>query len=104
MSAPALTAPAIAFDVAGSDRSVREVLTRWARAAGWSHEPAHWTLDKDFPVEGTAGAEVFGADFKEAARRLLASTELTDRPVQPCFYTNRVVRVIPKAGLCDKTQ
>lgn len=98
-------APAAAvFEVKLKDRSLREVLARWARDAGWVHEPSHWTIDRDFPVEGAAGADVFGPDFKVAVRRLLASTELTDRPVQPCFYTNHVVRVIPKAELCDKTQ
>lgn len=92
------------FDVTARDSSVREVLARWSRSAGWTHEAQHWTLDKDHPIQGTAGPDVFGADYKTAVRRLLSSTELTDRPVQPCFYVNQVVRVIPKAELCDKTQ
>lgn len=95
--------PVASFEVKTSDRSVREALSRWAKAAGWVHEPAHWALDKDFPIAAAAGPEVFGPDFKGAVRVLLSSTELTDRPVQPCFYTNHVVRVIPKAELCDKT-
>ena len=93
---------AVGFDISPADRSIREALARWARSAGWSHEPSHWTLDRDFPVEGAAGAELFGPDFKTAVRLLLASTELTERPVQPCFYSNRVVRVIPQAELCNK--
>jgi hypothetical protein len=100
----AIAAPAATFDVRAGDRSVREVLTRWAIGAGWLFEPQHWTLDKDHPIQGTAGADVFGGEFKTAVRRLLSSTELTDRPVQPCFYVNHVVRVIPKAELCDRTQ
>lgn len=91
------------FDITASDRNVREALARWAKAAGWFHDPTHWTIDKDHPIEGIAGPDVFGPDFKSAVRNLLASTELTDRPVQPCFYTNLVVRVIPKAEFCDKT-
>lgn len=92
------------FAVTTADRSVREVLARWARSAGWTHEPMHWTLDRDHPIQGDAGPEIFGADFKAASRKLLSSTELTDRPVQPCFYMNKVVRVIPRAELCDRTQ
>lgn len=96
-------APQLRFAVTSADRSVREALSRWAKAAGWSHEPAHWALDRDFPIAAAAGPEIFGLDFKGAVRILLSSTDLTDRPVQPCFYTNHVVRVIPKAELCDKT-
>ena len=90
------------FAVLSSDRTVREVLARWAGAAGWVHDGQHWTIPQDHPVEGAAGAEVFGEDFKTAARTLLSSTDMTDRPVQPCFYSNNVVRVIPKASMCDK--
>lgn len=98
-----LAPPVASFEVRASDRNVRDVLSRWAKAAGWVHEPAHWALDKDFPVAAAAGPEIFGPEFKGAVRVLLSSTELTDRPVQPCFYTNHVVRVIPKAEFCDKT-
>lgn len=98
----ALAPPPVTFEVTRSDRSVRETLARWSKAAGWLHEPVHWALDKDFPIEGVAGPDVFGYDFKTAVRRLVSSTELTDRAAQPCFYLNQVVRVIPKAGLCDK--
>jgi hypothetical protein len=97
-------APTQTFEVTAGDRSVREVLARWARTAGWTHEPVHWALDRDHPIQGAAGAELFGADFRSATRKLLSSTELTDRPVQPCFYLNKVVRVIPRAELCDRTQ
>lgn len=96
-------APAPVFEVTTKDRAIREALSRWAGSAGWIHEPIHWAVDRDFPVSAAAGPEVFGADFKGAVRTLLSSTELTDRPVQPCFYTNHVLRVIPKAELCDKT-
>jgi hypothetical protein len=101
-AAPAVPPPVV-FDVTPQDTTVREVLVRWSQSVGWTHQPSHWTLDRDFPIAGTADGSVFGADFKEATRRLLSSTELTDRPVQPCFYTNRILRVVPKAELCDKT-
>lgn len=95
--------PAATFEVSTKDRTVREALARWAREVGWVHESVHWSVDKDYPILGAAGSETFGADFKGAVRVLLASTELTDRPAQPCFYINYVVRVIPKAEACDKT-
>lgn len=94
--------PAVSFAVLATDRTIRDVLQRWARASGWKHESIHWTLMLDFPVHGTAPAEFFGGDFREATRKLLASTDTTDLPAQPCFYTNFIVRVVPQAELCDR--
>ncbi len=91
-----------AFEVLSTDRTIREVLQRWARASGWKHEQVHWTLLRDFPVEGTASAEAFKGDFRSAVRTLLSSTEATDLPAQPCFYTNFIVRVVPRAEVCDR--
>lgn len=92
----------VRFEVLGSDRTIREVLQRWARGSGWTHDPVHWALQRDFPVQGTASAESFPSTFKDAARVLLSSTEGSDLPVQPCFYTNNVVRVVPQAEVCDR--
>ena len=88
------------FEVTSSDITIREALDRWARSNGWAFKPEHWTLDKDFPIQGAASSDVFGTDFRQAVRILLSSTELTDKAVQPCFYTNRVLRVIPLAASC----
>lgn len=90
------------FDVSSTDKTVRDVLVRWSKSSGWKHDQFHWTLARDYPIEGTASADQFGGDFKNAVRALLSSTESTDVPVQPCFYTNLVVRVVPKAELCDR--
>lgn len=95
--------PCCTFEVMASDRTIREVLQRWAHASGWQHEPVHWTLMRDFPMQGTASAEYFGGDFREATRKLLASTATTDLPAQPCFYTNFIVRVVPQAEQCNRT-
>ncbi|WP_262393781.1 toxin co-regulated pilus biosynthesis Q family protein, partial [Bordetella pertussis] len=76
------------------DLTLRAVLARWARAAGWTFEAEHWALDVDIPLAGKA--ELPG-DFKTAVRALLAATELSERPAQPCFYANRVLRVVPLA-------
>jgi hypothetical protein len=110
--APAAAAPLAAaaaipaqarFEVTANDRTVREVLSRWSAAAGWSHTGDHWTLDRDHTISGAASPDVFGADFRTAVRTLISSTELTDQPAQPCFYSNWVVRVIPRAASCDRT-
>jgi hypothetical protein len=34
---------------------------------------------------------------------LIEATELSDRPLQPCFYANQVLRVVPLAEACDRT-
>ncbi|WP_195829583.1 TcpQ domain-containing protein, partial [Bordetella pertussis] len=65
------------FRAAPPDLTLRAVLARWARAAGWTFEAEHWALDVDIPLE---------------------------RPAQPCFYANRVLRVVPLAQACDRTR
>ncbi len=98
--APA-TARATSFEVTPADGNVRRALGRWAHAAGWTFESEHWDVDADIPLAGSA---VFGDSFRAAVRGLLSATELGDRPVQPCFYANRVLRVVPLAQRCDRTR
>lgn len=106
MQMPQVGAPGLMprFDVRDSDKTVREVLERWAKSVGSVHKPEHWTIDRDLPIMGTADASVFGTDFQNAVRKLLESSEFTDRPVQPCFYSNRIIRVVPRSEICDKTK
>ncbi|WP_028353546.1 TcpQ domain-containing protein [Bordetella petrii] len=82
------------------DASLRAVLARWATDAGWTFEPQHWAVDADIPLAGSAD---FTGDFKQAVRELLGATEMSDRPVQPCFYLNKVLRVVPLAQACDRS-
>jgi hypothetical protein len=82
------------------DSTLRGVLARWAASSGWTFEPQHWAVDVDIPL---AGAAQFPGDFKAAVRALLASTELSERPVQPCFYANRVLRVVAYTQACDRS-
>jgi hypothetical protein len=89
------------FEVTPGDGNVRRALGRWARQAGWTFEPEHWAVDVDIPLAGSAE---FDEHFRSAVRSLLAATELGDRPVQPCFYANQVMRVVPLAQRCDRTQ
>ncbi len=83
-----------------ADGNMRQVLARWAQSSGWTFQTHHWAVDADIPLAGSAD---FAGDFKTAVRELLAATELADRPVQPCFYANRVLRVVPWAQPCDRS-
>ena len=85
--------------VSAKDRTVREALKSWTITANWTFEPEHWAVPKDIPL--TAGA-TFSGDFKTAVRQLIATTELGDTPLQPCFYLNHVVRVVPINQVCDQ--
>lgn len=93
-------APApVAWSVSTNDGTIREALTRWAKKAGWTFEAEHWSAKVDIPLTASA---TFGGDFKEAVQQLVGTTELTDTPLQPCFYSNRVVRVVPYNEACDR--
>lgn len=90
----------VEFAVSPSDGNLRRALVRWAGEAGWTFGPEHWVVDVDVPLTAAA---TFGIDFKPAVRDLLAATELGDRPLQPCFYANKVLRVVPFAQRCDRS-
>lgn len=89
------------FRVSAEDKTLREALQRWAKEAGWVHEPEHWQVLRDLPINA---ADNYEADFRGAVRALLASSRFTDMPVQPCFHSNKVVRVVSEAELCDKNR
>jgi hypothetical protein len=97
----AAPAPVASFEISPSDRNIRRALGRWAKTAGWTFNAEHWAVNVDVPVVGSAR---FDSEFKPAVLALLASTELGDRPLRPCFYSNKVVRVVPYAQVCDRTR
>lgn len=86
------------FSTHPEDLHLRGVLRRWAQQVGWTFQAEHWAVDIDVPLAGQA---VLGAEFKEAVRALLRSTEMTRRPLQPCFYSNQVLRVIAYTQSCQ---
>jgi hypothetical protein len=88
------------FEVSPKDDTLRAALARWARIAGWTFDVEHWAVDADIPIVGSAR---FDASFKPAVQQLVAATELADRPLQPCFYSNQVLRIVPYAQSCDRT-
>lgn len=89
------------FAVSHTDLHLRQALTRWAGLSGWRFEPEHWAVDIDIPLSASAK---FSEDFVSSVQALLASTELSDRPLQPCFYSNQVLRIVPVAESCDRTR
>lgn len=89
------------FEVGPANGTMRETLVHWARLAQWDFGPEHWAVDVDIPIVGSAQ---FTTSFEEAVRALVASSELGDRPLQPCFYSNRVLRVVPFAQPCDRAR
>lgn len=101
MASPAyLGAPIPRYSVSPADQTIRQALERWAKESGWTFAAEHWAVDVDIPLVGVAA---FDTDFKAAVRELLAATEMGDRPLQPCFYSNQVLRVVPYAQACDRS-
>lgn len=88
------------YTVSPKDLNLRSALARWAQSAGWTFQPEHWAVDADIPIVASAN---FEPGFKLAVQDLVATTELADRPLQPCFYSNRVLRIVPYAQQCDRT-
>ena len=89
-----------AYAVTPDDVYLRQALTRWAGLSGWRFQPEHWAVDVDVPI---SAGDAFGDDFVPAVQALLATTEMSDRPLQPCFYSNQVLRVVSASELCDRT-
>ena len=90
----------VVYAVTPKDLHLRQALGRWASIADWRFQPDHWVVDVDIPL--TAGAE-FTDNFIDSVRALVRATELSDRPLQPCFYSNRVLRIVPLSEHCDRT-
>ncbi|MFC3339304.1 TcpQ domain-containing protein [Paracandidimonas soli] len=91
--------PQTLFEVNPGDLTLRAALQRWADSAGWTFLPEHWAVDVDIPLAGSAS---FPQSFEGAVLELVASTELGDYPLQPCFYSNKVLRVVRHATPCNR--
>ncbi|MGH8815011.1 MAG: TcpQ domain-containing protein [Achromobacter pestifer] len=99
-NSPPSTAPTTLFRAGPPDATLRAVLARWADSSGWTFQPQHWAVDVDIPLSASAD---FSGDFKSAVRELLGATELAETPLQPCFYGNQVLRVVPLAQSCSRS-
>ncbi|WP_262358561.1 toxin co-regulated pilus biosynthesis Q family protein, partial [Bordetella pertussis] len=60
------------FRAAPPDLTLRAVLARWARAAGWTFEAEHWALDVDIPLAGKAELSQQMQAMRDAATSLRA--------------------------------
>lgn len=97
-SVAAFNLSSMPFRAEPSDRTLRQTLKRWAQREGWEFQDHHWELEIDLPV---VSAATFNAPFNQAVEQLMRSTALGSRPLQACFYSNRVMRVIALAQSCD---
>jgi len=87
------------YEVGPADQNMRRALAKWAGHAGWTFDVEHWAVDADIPLTGSAQ---FRSNFKQAVQALMQATELGDRPLQPCFYSNKVLRIVPYAQPCNR--
>lgn len=99
--AASVSAHSPVYSVTPEDQHLRRALLRWSGLSGWRFQPEHWGVDVDMPLSAAAS---FTDDFVTSVQALLAATELSDRPLQPCFYANQVLRIVSASELCDRTQ
>ncbi|MCO8166172.1 TcpQ domain-containing protein [Pseudomonas sp. 21LCFQ02] len=97
-SSPPGARPPSNWTVTVADKNIRLTLRKWADKAGWTFGDEHWVSPVDIPISANA---TFNGDFKAAAQGLVGTTELSDTPLQPCFYTNNVIRVVGYNMTCD---
>lgn len=102
------TVEVVAFDLTQtpfraepSDHTLRHTLKRWAQREGWLFQDQHWELEVDLPI---VSAATFSSSFSESVEQLMRSTALGSRPLQACFYSNKVMRVIALAQSCDPSE
>ncbi|AOJ06545.1 toxin co-regulated pilus biosynthesis Q family protein [Burkholderia mayonis] len=107
-SAPAVSAPAAealpaapaappaplpVWDVRASDGTIRGVLSRWARTAGWQ---LVWDAPVDFSIDAQA---TLRGSFEDALQALVASLGRTSTPIQAILYQgNHVLRVVAQGA------
>lgn len=90
----------VQFSVRFADGNFRKALKRWSGLSGWTFNDDHWRLPYDIPI--SAEESSMGTDFKAAVRGLMKASEMTKGPGRPCFYSNKVLRVVPLNQQCDR--
>ena len=91
----------VVWNVFKTDKVMSSVFLRWAASAGWSYTLDNWVAPKDLPIM-TDAVDEFKGDFKSAVRGLVATSELTDMSLQPCFYSNKVLRIVRISDSCAR--
>ncbi|KVT60805.1 pili assembly chaperone [Burkholderia ubonensis] len=93
-TAAAAPVPALSsWDVRASDGTIRGVLSRWARTAGWQ---LVWDAPVDFSVDAQA---TLRGSFEDALQALVSSLGRTSTPIQAILYQgNHVLRVVAQGA------
>lgn len=87
--------------VSPQDGTVRQALVRWAADASWTFGPDQWELNFDIPIQ--APAEFEADSFQEATQALSQAVAMSESPIRPCFYGNRVLRMVPFTRSCNRS-
>ncbi|WP_312431683.1 TcpQ domain-containing protein [Achromobacter sp.] len=87
--------------VSPQDGTVRQALVRWAADANWTFGPDQWELNFDIPIQ--APAEFEADSFQEATQALSQAVAMSESPIRPCFYGNRVLRMVPFTRSCNRS-
>jgi len=87
--------------VSPQDGTVRQALNRWAADANWTFGPDQWELNFDIPIQ--APAEFEADSFQEATQALSQAVAMSESPIRPCFYGNRVLRMLPFTRSCNRS-
>lgn len=87
--------------VSPQDGTVRQALNRWAAYANWTFGPDQWELNFDIPIQ--APAEFEADSFQEATQALSQAVAMGESPIRPCFYGNRVLRMLPFTRSCNRS-
>lgn len=87
--------------ISPDDGTVRQALTRWAAKANWTFGPDQWELNFDLPIQ--APAEFEAESFQDATQALSQAIAMTESPIRPCFYGNRVLRIVPFTRSCNRS-
>lgn len=87
--------------VSPQDGTVRQALNRWAADANWTFGPDQWELNFDIPIQ--APAEFEADSFQQATQALSQAVAMSESPIRPCFYGNRVLRMLPFSRSCNRS-
>jgi len=87
--------------ISPQDGTVRQALVRWASDANWTFGPDQWELNFDIPIQAPAEFEV--TSFREATQALSQAVAMSESPIRPCFYGNRVLRMLPFTRSCNRS-
>jgi len=87
--------------ISPQDGTVRQALVRWAADANWTFGPDQWELNFDIPIQAPAEFEM--ASFREATQALSQAVAMSESPIRPCFYGNRVLRMVPFTRSCNRS-